>query len=41
MRREKDCIVPAYVSWGRDRPPRSGAPMTCSASSADSALRWL
>jgi hypothetical protein len=30
MERGKECIIPASVSCGRDRPPRSGALMTCS-----------
>jgi hypothetical protein len=41
MRREKDCIVPASGSCGRDRPPRSDAPTSCSLGSAGYALRWL
>jgi hypothetical protein len=40
-RRQKDCIVPASGSCGRDHLPHSGAPMTFSVGSASFVLRWL
>jgi hypothetical protein len=41
MEREKECIVLATESCGRDRLPHSGAPMPCSIGCADFTLRWL